>query len=260
MVVFDIETIVDEEPADGSFPPWPRHRPVAASFLSAAAWAGEAQFRFDTIVCEPGADAAFYTQVDRLLPSGATIVSFNGRGFDAPVLRLGAMASLSFEAGNIARLAQANRYGREHADLCELMGGYGAARGHSLALLCERLGIPVKTAASGGDVGALWRAGERDRVLSYVEEDVAATYLLWLHWIAARHCDAALIAEPLAAFARWIETSPALQHLAAFASCRPAMWARPEAIRSAVGRVRDTVERKRDRVRTEAEFVPSIFD
>lgn len=256
VVTFDIETIVDEEPADGSFPPWPRHRPVAAAFLTAAAWGGHAEFRLDTIACEPGHEADFYREVDRRLPTGGTIVSFNGRAFDAPVLRLSAMAAGVFDVGNIARLAQANRYGREHADLCELLGSYGAARGHPLSSLCERLRIPVKTSVSGSDVGALWRAGDREAVLRYVSEDVLATYVLWLHHIAFRHADPALLAEPLAALARWLQTSPALAHLLPFADCAPARAAHPAALAFAVQRALEKAERRVERVRTDREFEP----
>ncbi len=256
VTIFDIETQVDEEPIDGSFPAWPKHKPVAAAFLTVAAWGGHAEFRLDTLVCETGGEADFHREVDRLLPAGGTVVSFNGRAFDAPVLRLSAMAAGVFDAGNIARLAQANRYGREHADLCELVGSYGAARGHPLASLCERLRIPVKTSVSGGDVGALWRAGDREAVLRYVSEDVLATYLLWLHHIAFRHADPALIAEPLAALAGWIETSPELAHLLPFATCPPTRAARPQALGLAIQRALSKAEQRLQRIRTDREFEP----
>jgi hypothetical protein len=256
VVTFDLETIVAEQPVHGTFPPWPTHTPVAAAFLTVAAWGGHAEFRLDTLVCEPGQEADFYRAVDRLLPTGATIISFNGRAFDAVVLRLGAMAAGVFDAANIARLAQANRYGREHADLCELLGAYGAARGHPLASLCERLQIPVKTSINGGDVGALWRAGEREAVLRYVSEDVLATYLLWLHHIAFRHAEPALMAEPLAALARWLQTSPELAHLLPFAECPPTRAAQPAALAFAVRRALEKAGRRLERVRTDREFEP----
>lgn len=259
VVAYDIETIVDEEPSDGSFPPWPGHKPVAAAFLSAASFGGETEFRLDTLVCEEGAEVAFYREVDRLLPAGATAISFNGRSFDNLVLRLGAMAAFEFTTPNIARLAHSNRYGREHADLCELFGGYGAGRGHPLAAICERLRIPVKSSVSGGDVGALWRAGERETVLRYVSEDVLATYLVWLNWIAFRHSDPVLIASPLASLARWIECSPHLQHLMPFASCPAVRWARPRAITEKVRRAFADAERRIERERTEREFEGNPF-
>jgi hypothetical protein len=50
VVTFDLETIVDEEPDDGSFTHWPKHKPVAAEFLTVAAWGGQAEFRLHTLV------------------------------------------------------------------------------------------------------------------------------------------------------------------------------------------------------------------
>lgn len=259
VVAFDIETIVDEEPSDGSFPPWPGHKPVAAAFLSAVLSGGETEFRLDTLICSPGEEAAFYREVDRLLPAGATAISFNGRSFDNLVLRLGAMAELEFTTSNIARLAHANRYGREHADLCELFGAYGTGRGHPLSALCERLQIPVKTSVSGGDVGALWRTGDRETVLNYVSEDVLATYCLWLHWIAFRHSDPALMANPLCNLASWIERSPELKHLMPFAESPAARWARPRAIAERVQRALAEAERRVERERVEREFSRDPF-
>lgn len=254
VTVIDIETIVEEEPADGSFPPWPRHIPVAACVLQAACLTGHAKFSLTTLTCLPGDEAAFFTALDKLLDSEATLVTFNGRPFDLGVLRLSAMAAHRFDMPGLARLAHANRYGSAHADLCDLFGGYGATRGHPLAELCHRLQIPVKTNASGDQVGALWRAGDHDPVFRYVEEDVAATYLLWLYWVAFRHADPLLIANPLAAFAAWIERQPHLDHLLPFARAAAARWARPLALADQVRRALSDAELRRRREQDERDF------
>lgn len=34
VVTFGLETIVDRETDDGSFPPWPRHKPIVGAFLT----------------------------------------------------------------------------------------------------------------------------------------------------------------------------------------------------------------------------------
>lgn len=104
-VTFDIETIVDEEPQDGSFPPWPRHCPVAAAFLTAD-WRGEPKFTFDTLVYRPGDEEEFYEQVGGLLPEGVTSITYNGRGFDLRVLQLGAMAAHRFDLSGLRTHAQ----------------------------------------------------------------------------------------------------------------------------------------------------------
>jgi hypothetical protein len=254
VLAFDIETVADPESEDGSFPPWPTHRPVAASFLYASVGYSHEEFQLDTLICEPGDEATFYKGIDALLAPGLTPISFNGRAFDVNVLRLGAMAANCMELPNLTRLAQAHRYGREHADLLDLVGGYGAARGHSLAQLCHRLEIPVKVSAKGSDVGDLWRQGKAEVVKRYVEEDVAATYLLWLEAYAFRHSREDLIALPLDAFARWIETQPELEHLRPFAVCRPARWARSRAVWHRAVRAREDAARRAEREQHDRQF------
>ncbi|MBN8816523.1 MAG: ribonuclease H-like domain-containing protein [Sphingomonas sp.] len=245
VVAFDIETVVDVEPEDGSFPPWPRHKPVAASFLRAD-WAsgGHHSFALETLVCRAGEEEDFYAAVDRLLPDGVTSVTYNGRGFDLPVLQIGALAAQQFELAGLAAHTHAPRYGARHCDLADQFSGYGGTRRVPLAELCERLGIPVKTSVHGSDVASLWRAGDIDTIVRYVEEDVLATYVLWLHWAAGRASDERLIARPLADLATWIETTPHLAHLMPFAVCRPSLWARPRAIHLAVSHALAAAERR----------------
>lgn len=258
VLAFDIETIAEPEPEDGSFPPWPTHIPVAASFLYASVGYDGAEFQLDTIICEAGEEAEFYGAMDALLRPGLTAISFNGRSFDLNVLRVGAMSAYRMDLPNLARLAQTNRYGRDHADLLEQFGGYGAARGHSLAQLCQRLAIPVKTSTQGSDVGELWRHGEKETVQRYVEEDVCATYLLWLYWHAFRHSREDLIAVPLDAFARWLEGQPELTHLLPFATCKPALWARSRAIGLRIARAHELAASRLERERIDREFAEPI--
>jgi len=262
VVCFDIETIVDEEPADGSFPPWPRHRPVAAAFLSAD-WSADGRTRFalDTLICLPGEETKFYAEVDRLMPAGVTSVSYNGRGFDLPVLQLQAMAAGAFTLEGLYAHTHAPRYGARHCDLADQFAGYGGTRRVGLAELCETLAIPVKTSVHGADVGTLWRDGEVETIAAYVREDVVATYILWLHWAAARAGDERRIAEPLADLASFLESTSALAHLAGFATCRSARWARPRALLHRVTRARDDAARRVAQVADERAFAgePPIF-
>lgn len=245
VVCFDIETVVDEEPADGSFPPWPRHKPVAASFLSAG-WRPDHryEFRLDTLICVPGEEAGFYAGVDRLLPKGGTSVSFNGRGFDLPVLQIQAMAAGQFALDGLSHHTHAHRYGPHHCDLADQFSGYGGTRRVGLAEICAALDIPVKTSTHGSEVGDLWRASDTEAITRYVEEDVIATYLVWLHWAAFRANEEHRIVEPLADLSAWLESVPELEHLHGFATCRPALWARPRALRQRTARALIDAERR----------------
>ncbi|WP_162180682.1 hypothetical protein [Sphingobium sp. DC-2] len=223
--MFDLETIVDEEMPDGSFPPWPRHKPVAGSFLTARREGQDHDFTLHTFICREGGEEHFLRKVDALFPSGSMAVTLNGRGFDAQVLRLQAQRHGLYELRNIARIADAGRYDIAHLDLLDAYGG----RGSSLAELCKAFSIPVKTSVSGADVGDLWRQGDVRAVAQYVQEDVLASYLVYLHAIAWRQGDERLMALPIADLSVWIESEPKLRHLLPFATCRPAMRARTRA-------------------------------
>lgn len=225
VVTFDLETVVEKEMPDGSFPPWPRHKPVAGTFLTASRSDGRYDFSLDTFICHEGQEAQFLRSADALFPPGSMAVTLNGRGFDAQVLRLQAQRYALYDLRNIARIADAGRNDVAHLDLLDAYGG----RGSSLADLCAALSIPVKTSTSGGDVGDLWRRGDVKAIAHYVQEDVLASYLVYLHAIAWRQGDEQLIALPLADLAIWLEGEPRLQHLLPFATCRSAQWARSRA-------------------------------
>ncbi|MGK2912270.1 MAG: hypothetical protein ACSLE1_21105 [Sphingobium sp.] len=156
VTTFDLETIVDEEMPDGSFPPWPRHVPIVSAFLTARRSAKGYNFVFKTFVCTEGKEEECLRQIDALFPLGSMAVSLNGRGFDAQVLRLQAQRRGLYDLRNIARIADAGRYDVSHLDLLDSYGG----RGSSLAELCSALSIPVKTSVTGADVGDLWRRGD----------------------------------------------------------------------------------------------------
>ena len=159
-----------------------------------------------------------------------------------------------FELTGVFTHTHAHRYGSKHCDLADQFSGYGGTRRVGLTELCAALGIPAKTSVHGSDVGALWRAGEVDAIQRYVEEDVLATYLLWLHWSAARAGDDKLIAAPLADLSAWIEGRPDFAHLTGFATCRPALWARPRALVQIVSAALTHAERRAQQAADERAF------
>ena len=257
IVVFDIESIVEDEPADGSFPKWPLHRPVVASFLAALIMPGTANgysFRMSSVILEPGGEAEFYAQVNQRMVKGVTTVGFNSKGYDLPVLQLGAIAERRFDLTGLSHHARSHRFGRDHCDLAELYSLYGATKRPSLAEVCDRFGIPIKTSTSGGDVGTLWHNGDVGAIQRYCEEDVAATYCAWLHHHAWRHGDETLLTRPLAAFARYLEADPQLAHLLPFARQPAAIWARPRALACSVAAALADADRRVRRAADERAF------
>lgn len=249
LIAYDIETIAPQSP-DGSFPPWPTHRPVAIGFAAARRERDEWHFKFDALVSAD--EAEIVCEANRRFTDPQTIVSYNGRGFDALVLRLAAQRQRQFGLINLARHASAHRYALEHTDLADLYASYG--RKVALAEICSSLGIPVKTSVSGGDVQALWEAGEHDRIADYVLEDAVATLIVHFCWSSAMIGDDTRIASGLSALARHIEQAPALQHLNAFVDAPLTQWARTRAMRADIGAALVRAERKLRQTEDERAF------
>lgn len=248
VLAYDIETIAPQQ-QDGSFPPWPLHRPVAIGFAAAACRGGNWSFDIEALVVGGDTDEAdLIRAADARMAAAAVVTGYNSAQFDSLVLRLAAQRCRIWDARALADHAAAHRYGGDHADLADLYASYGRKVG--LAQLCDAIGIPVKTDVSGGDVAALWDAGETERIRRYVAEDAVATLALYFAWTAARHADEALVTQPMAALARHIETTPGLAYLQPFVDCALAHWCRPRALKAdvaaALGRVTARLRREED--------------
>lgn len=199
--VLDIETLAPEA-EDGSFPPWPLHEPVCASVLTQKK-TGD-RFDFDIATIDFSCEREGLRRLFDLLDPAATLVTWNGRGFDVPVLQIAAARQLMFEDNALRTAWLAARWAINHADLAEIYGRFGGAGRPSLANVCKALGISAKTQGSGDTVAAMITDGREEQVFRYCEEDVAITWLAWLHYAAARYADAGKLAHPLADFDRWL--------------------------------------------------------
>lgn len=205
LLSIDIETISDEIMENGAFPPWPTHRCVIASMLTADLdHHGEWAFAVESVGFEE--DPLALNRIDELL-QGRSALTMNGRGFDFPVLLLHAQRARKFRLHSLTAAATEPRYwsGR-HVDLAEKFSQYGSARGASLERLSRALGIPAKMSAHGNEVGELHAAGEVDKIARYCEEDTASTLLLGAYYLAMEAGDPAYHASLTYQFARWCLT------------------------------------------------------
>jgi predicted PolB exonuclease-like 3'-5' exonuclease len=109
----------------------------------------------------------------------AKMVTFNGRGFDLPLLELAA-----FRYGCSARehfYNSRNRYNGNHLDLFDWLSNYGACRlAGGLNLLAKILGKPGKMDIAGDQVYALYRAGKQQAINDYCMFDTLDTYFVFL--------------------------------------------------------------------------------
>ncbi|WP_417398107.1 3'-5' exonuclease [Gimesia chilikensis] len=116
-----------------------------------------------------------------------TFVTFNGRGYDLPVLELAAyrygialpewfnVDARSFDQSR-------NRYNTNaHIDLMDMFTNFGAARmTGGLNLLANLIGKPGKTGIDGSKVQEMYDAGQADEINDYCRCDVLDTYFVFL--------------------------------------------------------------------------------
>ncbi|HEX8533834.1 MAG TPA: hypothetical protein VF662_06670 [Allosphingosinicella sp.] len=202
LCALDIETVSSEQMEDGGFPPWPTHRCVVASMLTADLdHYGEWAFAVESVMFEE--DPRALDRIDELL-QGRSALSMNGRGFDFPVLLLHAQKARKFKLHALTAAAMEPRFSSaRHYDLADKFSQYGGARGASLERLCTALCIPAKIAAHGNEVGELHAAGETQKIAQYCEQDTASTLLAAAYFRAIETGNPTYHAALTYQFARW---------------------------------------------------------
>ena len=116
-----------------------------------------------------------------------TLVSFNGRGFDLPLLELAAFrygVSVPgwFQATGKSFDQPRSRYNTTaHIDLCELLTNFGSTRfTGGLNLAANILGKPGKMDVQGDMVQDMYDAGRLAEINDYCRCDVLDTYFVFL--------------------------------------------------------------------------------
>jgi 3'-5' exonuclease len=112
----------------------------------------------------------------------ATFVTFNGRGFDFPVLELWALR-LRIPIPRYWQNCRDRYRGSRHIDLYDKLTNYGACRLRGgLDALSTIIGAPNKE-VDASKMGELWEAGRISEIEDYCKADVLRTYLLFLRYM-----------------------------------------------------------------------------
>lgn len=113
------------------------------------------------------------------LYSRARLVTFNGRGFDLPLLELAAFR-YGVSGRDYFQRSRRDRY-NSHIDLMDWMSNYGACRlAGGLNLLSKLLGKPGKMGVAGDQVYAMSQIGKKQEINDYCMCDVLDTYFVFL--------------------------------------------------------------------------------
>lgn len=142
---------------------------------------------------EPGAPEEelvrrFFDGIEKFTPN---LVSWNGSGFDLPVLHYRALlhgisAPRYWETGDEDNAFRWNnylsRFHWRHIDLMDVLSGMQPRARASLEDMTQLLGLPGKLGFSGAKVWDAWQAGEIVAIRRYCETDVLNTYLVHLRF------------------------------------------------------------------------------
>ena len=127
----------------------------------------------------------FFHAVEKHTPQ---LVSWNGGGFDLPVLhyrglRHSVEASKYWDLGEDDREFKWNnyisRYHMRHLDLMDLLAMYSPKNNAPLDAMAKLCGFPGKLGMDGSQVYAQYLAGQTEDIRRYCETDVMNTYLVY---------------------------------------------------------------------------------
>jgi len=179
------DEILERSGQQSDFFPLPYHIPIAVATLQA-----DADYRIHALGClgvDRFPEAELVSRFWQVFENSETLVTFNGRGFDLPVMEIQALKhclSLPryFAAGQSRQTYRGSRYSDTfHMDLCDFLANFGAAlRRGSLDVLSRLAGLPGKYSIAGEDVEYLYRQKRLKEINQYCMTDVLQTFLLFL--------------------------------------------------------------------------------
>ncbi|MGB5327305.1 MAG: 3'-5' exonuclease [Gammaproteobacteria bacterium] len=127
----------------------------------------------------------FFDGIDRFTP---TLVSWNGSGFDLPVIHYrslihGIQAPRYWDTGGDDKNFKWNnylsRYHERHTDVMDVLAGYQPRAAAKLDQVATLLGFPGKMGMSGAKVWDNYLDGDIAGIRNYCETDVLNTYLVY---------------------------------------------------------------------------------
>lgn len=130
----------------------------------------------------------FFSGIDKYTP---TLVSWNGSGFDLPVLHYrsllhGISAPTYWESGENQQPFRwnnyLNRFHYRHLDLMDVLAGYQNKAFAPLDEIATILGFPGKMGMSGAKVWDEYSAGNLKGIRDYCETDVLNTWCVYLRF------------------------------------------------------------------------------
>ena len=168
------------------------HRVVAISVVLRSADRFRLWSLGDTKSAEKELIQRFFDGLERYSP---TLVSWNGSGFDLPVLHYrsvlhGIVASRYWETGTDDASFRwnnyLNRFHDRHTDLMDVLSGHQPRASVPLQEMALLLGLPGKLGMHGSLVWGRYLDGDVEAIRNYCETDVLNTFLVYLRFELVR--------------------------------------------------------------------------
>ncbi|AWU98100.1 ribonuclease H-like domain-containing protein [Azospirillum ramasamyi] len=198
LACLDVETVPERDllPPDtdpAAFPKLPYHRVVAVSFVEAEIVREDAEHEWYRVTGVRSGGREDYTEAQILKEFWRwfadwrpRVVTYNGRGFDLPLLKLralfhGVAADTWYKAGD-RWSTHGQRYSADwHCDLYDVLSDYGATRNlGGLDDVCRSMGLPSKINGHGSEVADMVAQCRIADVRAYCEGDVLNTFALYV--------------------------------------------------------------------------------
>ena len=157
----------------------------------------------------------FFDGIEKYTPQ---LVSWNGSGFDLPVLHYRALfhgipGCCYWDTGDNNKEFKWNnylsRFHARHTDLMDVLAGYQTRAWAPLDDIAQLCGLPGKLGMDGSQVYGAWKRGEIAAIRDYCETDVANTYLVFQRFQLIRGLlDPAAYDKEVALFRAWLAEQP----------------------------------------------------
>jgi predicted PolB exonuclease-like 3'-5' exonuclease len=192
------------------FPPLPLHIPEVICWLNVQTTNGQKPvFRMEYYDADAEDEKKALERIAKDLLVADRLATWNGRGFDMPLLNLRAMrygVNWSFWPDRRHRFPNF-KTGLHHYDMQDQLGDYGAARSISLDRTSKLMGLPGKVDIDGAEVFEALKRGERRRVIAYCHNDVFENYYVYLGYIRSHFGGGEAMTRLMEAALEWARTN-----------------------------------------------------
>lgn len=167
--------------AGNDFMQLPLHKIACLSFL----WFDDGQLHLKSLTLQQHGEAEILRTFLRAFAKKPTLVSWNGAGFDLPVIGYRCLhhkiSAPELFNGQI-KPDYLYRYSDMHTDLMDKMSLYNGYQKQKLDTVASLCGFAGKQDIDGAQVLPMVQRGEWQQLATYCESDVLNTWLIYLRW------------------------------------------------------------------------------